>query len=300
MKKQVEKNVFNQLVSRYLQELDIAKGRSAGTVGNYRRQLLAFGQWFGFKQPTVITKDTIWNFRVYLNQRKLSKKTQSYYLIALRGFLKFLQQQGLKVLDPSVIDLPKISERRFAILEETELARLLAAPSGHSLKAFRDRAILETLFSTGLRISELCQLNCDINIDKGELVVKGKGGVVRPVFLSTTAKQALRQYLQQRTDKEPALFISLSRFAFGQRLTPRAIQKIVKAYATKAGIVKKVTPHLLRHQFATDLLSAGADLRAVQLLLGHKNVSTTQIYTHITNKALKDIYEQYHDKRRQR
>jgi site-specific recombinase XerD len=295
-----EKNVFNQYILRYLQELDLAKGRSPGTIENYRQRLLVFGQWFGFQQPTAITKETIWDFRVYLNQKGLSKKTQSYYLIALRGFLKFLQGQGLKVLDPSVIDLPKISERKIVILEETELERLLASPQGDDIRAWRDRAILETFFSTGLRVSELCQLNRDINIDKGEIVVKGKGGVIRPVFLSFTAQKALRQYLKLRTDKSPALFINLSRYGYSQRLTARAIQKIIKFYAIKSGILKKVTPHLLRHQFATDLLSAGADLRAVQLLLGHKNVSTTQIYTHLTNKALKDIYNQYHGKHRKR
>jgi site-specific recombinase XerD len=174
----------------------------------------------------------------------------------------------------------------------------LTSASGEDLKSLRDRALLETLFSTGLRVSELCSLNRDIDLDKKEIRVKGKGGKIRLVFLSEIAKFYLKKYLEKRNDKEPALFISLSKSSKFKRLTPRGVEKIIKYYAKKAGIIKKITPHTLRHQFATDLLMAGADLRAIQLLLGHKNLQTTQIYTHLTNRELKEIHRAFHGRRR--
>ncbi|MGC8981624.1 MAG: site-specific tyrosine recombinase/integron integrase [Minisyncoccia bacterium] len=297
MKNQGNKNQIKKEILRFLQYLEIVKGRSKGTIKEYKRKISYFFKWFGWKDIRLIKKEDIWRFRVHLNEKGLNKKTQSYYLIALRNFLKFLKNNGADVIDYNLIELPKIGERKLEILEPDELLRLLNAPDGNDLKSLRDKAILETLFSTGLRLSELCSLNRDINIKKGEFSVVGKGGRTRVVFLSDFAKEALIKYLKEREDKNPALFISLSKNQPAKRLTPRAIEKIIKYNAKKAGIIKKVTPHMLRHQFATDLLSSGADLRSVQLLLGHKNLSTTQIYLHVVDKELKKIHKEFHRKR---
>ncbi len=208
-------------------------------------------------------------------------------------------KKGIKIYDPNLIELPRLPEREIKILNDEELERLLEAPQGgEDLKSLRDKALLETLFSTGLRVSELCSLNRDLDLEKGEVMVKGKGGKLRIVFLSSPAKYYLKKYLEKREDKNPALFVTLSKFKKYERLTPRGVQKIIKYYAQKAGIIKKVSPHTLRHQFATDLLIAGADLRAIQMLLGHKNLQTTQIYTHLTNKELKEVHQAFHGRRR--
>lgn len=297
MKKQEQKSLIKREIFKFLQYIDIVKGRSKGTINEYKRKIFYFFRWIKWKKIEFINKEDIWKFRIHLNEKKLDKKTQSYYLIALRNFLKFLKHHGKKVLDYNLIELPKLGERKIEILEPDELLRLLNSPDGNDLKSLRDKAILETLFSTGLRLSELCSLNRDINIKKGEIQIKGKGGRVRVVFLSEYAKKALEKYLKERQDKEPALFISISKNQPYKRLSPRAVEKIIKYYAKKAGILKKVTPHILRHQFATDLLSSGADLRSVQLLLGHKNLSTSQIYLHIVDKELKKIHQQFHRKR---
>ncbi|MEK7673703.1 MAG: site-specific tyrosine recombinase/integron integrase [Patescibacteria group bacterium] len=304
-KKQDPKNPYKVSAFRFLQELEIAKGRSAGTIKNYRSKLEFFGNFIKFKNPENITREDIWDFRVHLNSLNLDKKTQCYYLIAVRGFLKFLQGQGLAVLDPSLIELPKIPDRKIDVMEENELYRLLSSATGDNLKSKRDRAILETLFSTGLRVSELCSLNRDINLEKDEITVRGKGGRIRIVFLSDSCKKAIADYLKKRDSSkfmgnvlDEALFISLSRNQKPSRITTRGIQKIIKFYGTKSGILKKVSPHTLRHQFATDLLRSGADLRATQMLLGHKNISTTQIYTHITDKELRQVHKSFHGKRR--
>jgi site-specific recombinase XerD len=297
MKNQENKNQIKKEILKFLQYLEIAKGRSKGTIKEYKRKIFYFFRWIGWKNFDQIKKEDIWKFRVHLNEKGLNKKTQSYYLIALRNFLRFLKNNGLNVLDYNLIELPKIGERKLEILEPDELLRLLNAPDGDDLKSLRDKAILETLFSTGLRLSELCSLNRDINIKKGEIPIVGKGGRVRIVFLSDFAKEALIKYLKAREDKNPALFISLSKNQPPKRLTPRGIEKIIKYNAKKAGIIKRVTPHMLRHQFATDLLRGGADLRSVQLLLGHKNLSTTQIYLHIVDKELKKIHKEFHRKR---
>jgi site-specific recombinase XerD len=298
VEKQDPKNSYKNWLFRYLQELEIAKGRAANTIKNYKTKLNHFGGFIKFKKLEGISKEDIWNFRIHLNSLHLSKKTQSYYLISLRGFLKFLQAQGLKILDPSLIELPKIPERKIDVLEEDELNRFLVSADGSNLKSLRDRAILETLFSTGLRVSELCALNRDINLEKDEIIIRGKGGRLRVVFLSELAKQSIKNYLEKRQDTNEALFISLSRNQKSKRLTTRGVQKIIKFCAVKSGILKKVSPHTLRHQFGTDLLRAGADLRSVQMLLGHKNISTTQIYTHLTDKELKAIHKTFHGKQR--
>ncbi len=285
-------------LAKYEDYLVLEKGRSSGTIKEYLRKIILFINWLGKNKIKKINDDVIYNYRSFLNKKGLSLKTQSYYLIALRSFLKFLQKKGLNIYDPLKIELPKLPEREINILTDEELKRLLEAPQGDNLKSLRDKAILETFFSTGLRISELCSLNRDIDLNKGEIVVKGKGGKIRVVFLSSLAKKYLKEYLQKREDKNPALFINLSKHKKFQRITPRGIEKIIKFYAKKAGIIKKITPHTLRHQFATDLLMAGADLRAIQLLLGHKNLQTTQIYTHLTNKELKEIHKAFHGRRR--
>jgi site-specific recombinase XerD len=289
---------MKEYLSKYEDYLSLEKGRSQGTIREYLRKIKFFLDWLEKNEFKKIDDEVIYNFRSYLNKRGLSLKTQSYYLIALRNFLKFLQKKGINIYDPLKIELPKLPEREISILTDEELNRLLSSASGEDLKSLRDRALLETLFSTGLRVSELCSLNRDIDLDKKEIRVRGKGGKIRLVFLSEIAKFYLKKYLEKRNDKEPALFVSLSKSSKFKRLTPRGVEKIIKYYAKKAGIIKKITPHTLRHQFATDLLMAGADLRAIQLLLGHKNLQTTQIYTHLTNRELKEIHKAFHGRRR--
>jgi len=296
IKKQDKKSDVKNLIFEFLKYLEIIKNRSKSSIKIYKSRLENFFEWFNWQDPKKINKETIWNFRIYLNEKKLSKNTQAHYLVVMRMFLKFLKNKGLNVLDPSIIELPKLPEREIKVLTEEELERLLDAPEGNSLKALRDKAILETLFSTGLRLSELCSLNRDIDLEKGEIVTKGKGGKIRTVFLSNRAINAIKRYLSQRKDNNPALFISLSRNLPPKRITPRAVQKIIKYYAIKAGILKNVHPHLLRHQFATILVSRGMNLRFVQEILGHKNISTTQIYTHIAKPELKKLYKKFFEK----
>jgi site-specific recombinase XerD len=235
----------------------------------------------------------------------LSKKTQNYYLIALRAFLRYLAKRDIKSLSAERIELAKVPERDLDLVSEEELERLLSAPNTNGLKALRDKAILELLFSTGLRVSELCSLNRDsVDLKKDEFSIRGKGGKIRLVFLSDRAKQALKQYLNKRVDTDEALFVRVARnqqpvTSNGSlRLTTRSVERIIKHYAAKAGISKKTTPHVIRHCFATDLLSNGADIRSVQSLLGHSNIATTQIYTHITDKQLRDVHKAFHGKRR--
>jgi site-specific recombinase XerD len=285
-------------LEKYEHYLSLEKGRAQGTIKEYLRKIYHFLIWLENNNQNEINNETIFNYRVYLNKKGLNLKTQSYYLIALRNFLKFLQKKGKKVYEPNLIELPKLPEREINILDDDELNRLLNAPEGNSLKALRDKALLEVLFSTGLRVSELCSLNRDVNLKSKEIKIRGKGGKIRTVFLSSLAKNYLEKYLSARTDNNPALFINLSKNKKEERLTPRGVEKIIKYYAKKTGLIKKVTPHLLRHQFATDLLMGGADLRAIQLLLGHKNLQTTQIYTHLTNKELKEIHQAFHGRRR--
>jgi len=298
VEKQDAKNYVKSLILEFLKYIEVAKNRSIGTLKIYQSRLKKFFNWLNYKDPTKINKEDIWRFRVYLSDKKLSKTTQAHYLVVLRMFFKFLRNnKNLNTIDPSTIELPKLPEREIKVLTEKELNRLLNSPEGKSLKALRDKAILETLLSTGLRISELCSLNKDIDLEKGEIVIKGKGGRIRTVFLSERAKKAIYDYLSQRNDDNPALFISLAKNVPPKRITPRAIQKIIKYYAKKAGILKDIHPHVLRHQLATILVSKGVNLRFVQELLGHKNISTTQIYTHIAKPELKEIYKKYFEER---
>jgi len=295
------------LLNDYLNYIEIEKNRSPKTRENYKRYLETFFEFAKAKTEQDITADKVRDFRIHLARQSngkggtLGKTTQSYYIIALRNFLKYLIKRDIKVLSPDKIELPKIPTRQIEIMDYSDLERLLNAPKGDVLRALRDKAILEMLFSTGLRISELCSINRYFDIDRGEMSVRGKGGKIRVVFLSDSAKKAIKNYLGKRGDAEEALFISLTKAKNPKvigRITPRAIQRLVSYYSRKAGVMDRVTPHQLRHQFATDLLMGGADLRSVQALLGHANVSTTQIYTHLTNKELRDIHKAFHGKRR--
>jgi site-specific recombinase XerD len=330
-----------ELKRQFLEYTEIEKGRSLKTVANYEHYLDVFLDFAKETEPKKINDEIIRTFRLWLNRQStgnnkalgltLSKKTQNYYLIALRAFLKYLIRQKIETLPPERIELAKVNERQIDFISVEELDRLLSAPDGSDLGSLRDRAILELLFSTGLRVSELCSLSRDLDIRADHFSIRGKGGKVRVVFLSDTAKMALKTYLEKRKDMEEALFVKVGGENGFQKstkseksekketegttektvskkkttrddgtdisaLTRRSVERIVKHYAIKAGISKKVTPHTLRHSYATDLLSNGADLRSVQALLGHASISTTQIYTHVTDKHLGKVHKKFHSK----
>ncbi|MFH0846336.1 MAG: site-specific tyrosine recombinase/integron integrase [Patescibacteria group bacterium] len=297
---------LKQLKTEFLEHLEIEKGRSLKTVENYDRYLTRFLKYLESDSPSAVTDENLRKYRLWLNRQEsgikeetLKKRTQNYYLIALRGFLKYLVRRDIKSLAPERIELAKVSERSLDLISGDELKRLLNAPKGDELKDLRDKAVLELLFSTGLRVSELCALNSDIDLNKDEMSVRGKGDKVRVVFISDNSKKSIQKYLKNRKDMGEALFISLSKQSEKKkdnRLTPRSVERLVKHYAIKAGITKKVTPHIIRHSFATDLLQNGADLRSVQMMLGHADISTTQIYTHMTDKHLKEIHKKFHGK----
>jgi len=302
---------IKKLKTEFLEYLEIEKNRSQLTIRNYDHYLNCFLDWAMVRSPENITAELVRKFRLYLNRRKdeknrgLKKKTQDYYIIALRGFLKYLAKKDIGTLASEKVELGKSEEREVEFLELEEVERLISAISGNKISDLRDKAILELLFSTGLRVSELSGLNRNsVNLKTGEFSIRGKGGKIRLVFISDSAKNAIINYLEKRKDVDPALFANIKNPLQNNknnkktdsllRLTPRSIQRIVKKYAIKAGIVKKVTPHTLRHSFATDLLMNGADIRSVQSMLGHSSITTTQIYTHITNKHLKDIHNKFH------
>lgn len=300
---------ITDLKREFLEYLEIEKGRSLKTVENYDRYLTRFFKQSGVDKAPAITEEVVRSYRLWLNRQEnkqktggtLKKNTQNYHLIALRAFLKYLIRRKVVSLAPDSIELAKTPARNLDLVTSTELERLLSCPDTKELKGLRDRAILELFFSTGLRVSELCGLNQDsIDLARDEFSVRGKGEKVRVVFLSPTAKDAIRAYIKGRKDMEEALFVGLSKINknASQRLTPRSIERLVRYYATKAGISKKMTPHVLRHSFATDLLQNGADIRSVQMMLGHSSVSTTQIYTHVTDKHLKEIHKSFHAKGR--
>ena len=303
---------LKSLKQQFLEYIEIERGRSLKTVRNYDAYLERFLLQTKAKYPKDITDDSIREFRLWLNRQEgrrergmsagtLKKKTQNYYLIALRIFLKYLMKRGIEALPPDRIELAKVSERSLDLISLDELGRLLKAPVGEDLKSLRDKAILELLFSTGLRVSELCSLPRDIDLRKDEFSVRGKGEKVRVVFLSESAKEAIKKYLAKRGDIEDVLFIGTG--SVGKKkgeithLTARSVERIVAQHAIKAGISKKVTPHVIRHSFATDLLGNGADIRSVQMMLGHASISTTQIYTHVTDKALREIHKKFHSKK---
>lgn len=309
---------ISDLKRQFLEYIEIEKGRGAKTIENYDRYLTRFIAHTKLKDPKDITDATVREYRLWLNRQEgtkakgaaaqtLKKKTQNYYLIALRAFLKYLARMNIESLPPERIELAKTPERSLDLISADELGRLLDAPDASTLRGVRDRTMMELLFSTGLRVSELCSLPREINLKHDELSVRGKGDKVRVVFLSEEAKKWLKLYENKRDDMDDALFIRLKgeneksseKLASKEgslRLTPRSVERIVKHYAIKAGISKKVTPHVIRHSFATDLLRNGADLRAVQMLLGHANIGTTQIYTHVTDSELKRVHRQFHNR----
>lgn len=300
---------LKSLKTRFLEYVEIEKGRSLKTIENYDRYLSRFLNFLKSDSPSDITDSSVREFRLWLNRQSngsvkkntdtLSRKTQNYYLIALRAFLKYLARQEVKSMPAERIELAKTTERSLDLITREELERILQAPKGNDVKSLRDKAILELLFSTGLRVSELCALPRDINLKSEELSIRGKGGKVRVVFISETAKRCVEDYLKARKDLSDALFV---RIATGKKkeinkgLDRHSIEALVKHYAIKSGISRKVTPHTMRHLFATDLLSNGADLRSVQALLGHSNIGTTQIYTHVTDKHLRDVHKKFHNK----
>jgi len=299
---------LREMKSQFLEYLEIEKGRGVKTVENYDRYLTRFLDFAKVKAPGAITEQMVREFRITLNRSSgttgtMKKNTQNYHLIALRAFLKFLRKRDIESLNPERIELAKVGGRDLDLISAAELDRLIQGPKGESLQSLRDRAMLELLFSTGLRVSELCNLNQDLDLSRDEFSVRGKGEKVRVVFLSPSAKKTVAEYLKARGDMSEALFVSYGKRTKKNskdlpRLTPRSVERIVKQYATKAGITRKVTPHVIRHSFATDLLENGADLRSVQALLGHANIATTQVYTHVTDKHLREVHQAFHGKRR--
>lgn len=301
-----------ELKRQFLEYLEIERGRSVKTIENYDRYLTRFFDFAKVKTPKAVTEEQVREFRLYLNRQNgtkvggrfdtMKRRTQNYYLIALRAFLKFLRKRGVESMQPERIELAKVPERSLDLISADELSRLLKAPDTKTLEGKRDQAILELLFSTGLRISELCSLSIDdVDLSRDEFSVRGKGDKVRVVFLSDEAKLTIKNYLPARKDLDDALFVRYGKKAHvgeDSRITPRTVQRLLKHYATKAGITRKVTPHVIRHSFATDLLRNGADLRSVQALLGHANIATTQIYTHVTDAHLREVHKKFHSKKR--
>lgn len=297
---------------QFLEYIEIERGRAVKTVENYDHYLARYFSQMKIKDVSEITEQNIRDFRLWLNRQSgtgaesMKRRTQNYYMIALRAFLKFLRKREIECISPERIELAKLPERQIDMITSAELGRLLKAPEealqketdeNKKLAYLRDRAILELLFSTGLRVSELCALNLDIDLTRDELSVRGKGDKVRVVFISPKAKETVREYLKARKDMEEALFVD-GRQSSLHRIIPRDIQRHLKKYVALAGITSVVTPHTLRHAFATDLLSNGADIRSVQQLLGHASINTTQIYTHITDSHLREIHKRFHGKNR--
>lgn len=302
---------LSSLRQEYLEYLEIERNRSPKTLENYNRYLQKFVAFTKNVSPSKLTEEQVRQYRLWLNRQTdghgqaLKRVTQNYHIIALRNFLKYLAKRDIKTVPAEKIELGKQEDREVTFLENDEVERLLDAPEGGNLDALRDRAILSALFSCGLRVSELCSLDKDrVDLNRGEFAIRGKGGKIRVVFLSDDAAKTIRAYLKARSDIDSALFIRIPKTdVFSKhndlRLTPRSVQRIVKKHAIRAGIVgKDVTPHTIRHSYATDLLRNGADIRSVQSMLGHASVTTTQIYTHITDKQLREVHKRFHGKKK--
>ncbi|MFO0743946.1 MAG: site-specific tyrosine recombinase/integron integrase [Candidatus Paceibacterota bacterium] len=342
MSQNISKKDLIDLKNSFLEYVEIEKGRSLLTVRNYDHYLNRFIKFLEQSKVSSVDDRVMREYRLYINRlpattnkssknklsETLDKKTQNYHLIALRAFLKYCRKKGVLIFDPEKIELAKTSQRELDLISEKDLENLLDSPSKFYemkvnedigkknkntallrqklfLTSLRDKAILETFFSTGLRVSELCSLDRDEDLSSGEISVRGKGGKIRVVFFSDAAIDAIKKYLKERVDVDDSMFIDLSLTSGGRikngkdlRLTPRSVERIIKKYAEFVGISKKCTPHVLRHSFATDLLRNGADLRTVQMMLGHASISTTQIYTNVTNKFLKDQFKKFHGKDR--
>lgn len=331
--------MLEKQIKEFLEYCEVEKGHSNLTIRNYQHYLSRFNAWAkenGISSPANIIMEKMKKYRLYLNRltdkfgKNLSKQTQNYHVIALRAFLKYLARNDIKSLSAEKIELADVPDREISFLSEEELDRLFQGPDVKETMGVRDRTILEVLFSTGLRVSELVKLNKEqIDSNRGEFSIIGKGGKARVVFLSDSAKEWLKKYLNLRDDQDKAVFVRQSRklkidsqnplkekpadFKTKEiksaiktkpaktkpsgRLTTRTVQRILRKYAKKAGIIKKVTPHVLRHSFATDLLTSGADIRSVQTMLGHSSITTTQIYTHVTNQQLHEVHRAFHGKR---
>lgn len=300
---------ISEALTDFLEHLEVEGGRSPKTIANYQLYLERFIDFAGDITVDKITSEVIRRYRLWLNRYKnettneeLSLITQSYHLIALRGFLTYLSRRDITSLAADKIILPKTARKQVTFLQYDEVVRMINQIPTDTEAGLRDRAIVELLFSSGLRVSELVNLNRDhINLSRREFMVRGKGQKDRPVFISKSAAEHVSSYLDARTDSLPALFLSYSRrnatpnlSGDYRRLSARSIQRMISQYARLAGITKHVSPHTMRHSFATDLLMNGADLRSVQSLLGHSNISTTQVYTHVTDQHLKDIHERFH------
>jgi site-specific recombinase XerD len=298
---------MSELILDYIEHLEVEGGRSAKTAENYRLYLERFVEFTEDIKVENITSEIIRKYRLWLNRYKnaadddLATITQSYHLIALRGFLGYLSQRDIQSLAPNKIVLPKVSRKQVTFLHYDEVERLISGIEIESEAGLRDRAIVELLFSSGLRVSELINLNRDhVNTKRREFMVRGKGQKDRPVFISEAAASWVNRYLDARQDSLAPLFISYSKNVEANtsgdyhRLTARSVQRMVSKYALLAGITKHVSPHTMRHSFATDLLMNGADIRSVQSMLGHSSISTTQVYTHVTDEHLREVYEKFH------
>lgn len=306
----MHKHYLNELIYEFAESLEVEGGRSAKTAENYTHYLMRFSEFTGDIPVESITTEMIRKFRLWLNRYRndndesLSTITQSYHLIALRGFLLYLSKRDISSLAPHKIELPKTHRKQVTFLHIDEIDRLIDAIKTTDDAGLRDRAIIELLFSSGLRVSELVALNRDhVNTKRREFMVRGKGQKDRPVFISQTAADHLENYLSVRTDSLAPLFISYSRNTQAadtsgdfRRLTARSVQRLVSKYAKLAGITKHVSPHTMRHSFATDLLMNGADIRSVQNMLGHSDISTTQVYTHVTDTHLREAHERFHSR----
>jgi site-specific recombinase XerD len=306
----------DQSIERFLQHIEVEKGAAPLTVEVYRRYLRRFSEWLGDSAPETgledIDLELVRRYRLYLSRFEgpdgapLKKATQSYYIIALRALLRYLVVQcNVATLAPEKIELPKSTSRSVSFLNADQMGRLLNSPDISNVNGLRDRAILETLFSTGLRVSELARLNRDqVDLERKEFGVIGKGSKPRVVFLSDEAAEWIRRYLETREDHFKPLFIrhagrvDMSKDGQNMRLTPRSIQLMVSKYSRICGLPVKATPHTLRHSFATDLLSAGADIRSVQEMLGHESIRTTQVYTHVTDRQLREVHRAFHGRKK--
>lgn len=298
---------MSELILDYIEHLEVEGGRSSKTAENYKLYLERFVEFSEDTSVGKISTEMLRKYRLWLNRYKndlgetLATITQSYHLIALRGFLTYLSKRDIDSLSPEKIELPKVSRKQVTFLHFDEVTRMLEAIDTSDEAGLRDRAIIELLFSSGLRVSELVNLNRDhVNTKHREFMVRGKGQKDRPVFIGEIAAEHVEEYLHVRLDNLPPLFLSYSRNNISsqagdyRRLTARSIQRIISKYARLAGITKHVSPHTMRHSFATDLLMNGADIRSVQSMLGHSNISTTQIYTHVTDAHLREVYEKFH------
>lgn len=298
---------FIKAKTDFLEYLEIDQNRSQKTIANYDHYLTRLADYAGDISVADITPELVRKWRLWLNRLgtntsdELGKNTTNYHLIALRSFLKFCVRQNIPAMSPDKIELARVQRKQVTFLSPEELGRLFAQPDINTLNGLRDRAILELLFSSGLRVSELVGLDREhINLKRREFTVRGKGQKDRPIFISPEAADWLQRYLDARDDNVKPLFVRYSGkkqvdlSGNYHRLTARSVQRLVSRYALLAGITKHVSPHTLRHSFATDLLMNGADLRSVQAMLGHSNIATTQIYTHVTDPHLKSVHERFH------